>query len=636
MSFKTRIVYIFCFILISVSGYAKQFFVATNGDNNAIGDISHPFLTIQKAQEAVVAGDTVYVRGGIYMMTEEMIAATSSNIWAFVTHLNKSGSAGKRINYWAYPGERPIFNYQNVKPLNLRVHAFQVTGSYIHIKGLEVVGVQVTILTHTQSECFENQGSYNIYEQLSMHDGQAIGFYLTKGSNNLILNCDAYNNRDYTSENKLGGNTDGFGNHPSSDTYVNNIFRGCRAWFNSDDGYDCISAKAATVFENCWAFYNGYSSTFSSLADGNGFKAGGYGSATLSSLPVVIPNNTIKYCLSVKNKSNGFYSNHHLAGSYWYNNTAYLNANNYNMLNRKAPNSNDYLTDVPGFGHVLKNNLGFNARSSEMTQIDYANCDASNNYFNLPVSVSSADFKSLDLALLTLPRQADGSLPNIDFMRLKDDSDLINAGIDIGFPFEGLKPDLGYQEFIQTLPINLFSFIVQRENAFLNLKWTTLSEKNNQYFIVERSKNGIDFDSIGSVSAIGFSQTKHDYSFLDHQPLQGINYYRIKQIDNDGKFTYSFVLVFYFKLDLNSKSAIISPNPANKEISIYIESPQNEPLFLKILDTNGNKCSTQLIHSFDGGIKQDISKLVDGIYLIELYSLSTKEILFKGKFIKAP
>lgn len=289
------------------------------------------------------------------MMQESHIALKSS-IFAYVTYLNKSGTSGKLIKYWAYHGEKPVFNYSNVKPVDYRVHAFEVLGSFIHIKGIEVVGVQVTILTHTQSICFENQGSNNIYEQLSMHDGQAIGFYLTKGANNLILNCDAYNNHDNTSENKLGGNTDGFGNHPSSASNTNNIYRGCRAWFNSDDGYDCISANAATIFENCWAFYNGYATNFTSLGDGNGFKVGGYGSASFDKLPTIIPQNTTKSCLAVRNKSNGFYANHHLAGSYWYNNTAYLNASNFNMLNRKAANSTDYLTDVPGYDHVMKTN----------------------------------------------------------------------------------------------------------------------------------------------------------------------------------------------------------------------------------------------------------------------------------------
>lgn len=426
--------------------YAAIYYVAPTGSDNNKGSITSPFLTIQRSQDAVNAGDTVYIRGGTYMMTENQIAL-KSNIFAFVTHLNKSGTAGKMIKYWAYPGEKPVFNYINVKPTNYRVHAFEVIGSFIHLKGLEVVGVQVTILTHTQSICFENQGSNNIYEMLSMHDGQAIGFYLNKGANNLILNCDAYNNHDYTSENKLGGNTDGFGNHPSSTSHTNNIFRGCRAWFNSDDGYDCISAEAPSVFENCWAFYNGYSRTFTSLGDGNGFKVGGYGSSPLSNLPAIIPRNTTKSCLAVKNKSNGFYSNHHLAGSYWYNNTAYQNGSNYNMLNRKAANNTDYLTDVPGYDHVMKNNIGFAARSTETTQIDKARCDLSFNYFTLPITVNNSDFVSLDLAELTQPRKENGDLPVINFMNLVASSDLIDVGVDVGIAFEGPKPDLGYREF---------------------------------------------------------------------------------------------------------------------------------------------------------------------------------------------
>lgn len=445
MKYSKRILLLFLSIFSSSLTFSATFYVAPNGNDSNNGTISAPFLTIQRAQDTVFAGDTVYVRGGDYQMTEAQIAKVYS-AWAYVTYLDKSGTAGHLINYWAYPSEHPVFHYDQIKPANLRVNAFQVNGSYIHLKGLEVTGVQVTITTHTQSECFENQGSHNIYEQLKMHDGQAIGFYLTKGSDNLILNCDAYNNHDYTSENKLGGNTDGFGCHPSSASYTNNVFRGCRAWFNSDDGYDCINAHASTTFDHCWSFYNGYSTTFQSLGDGNGFKAGGYGNTTLDKLPTVIPHNTVQFCLAVKNKANGFYSNHHLAGSYWYNNTAYQNGNNFNMLNRKAANADDYLTDVSGYDHVMKNNLSLSPRGRDTTSLNAARCDISYNSFTLPVTVSADDFKSLDLNLLTQARNEDGSLPDIDLLKLVAGSDLIDAGKDIGFAYAGAHPDLGYQE----------------------------------------------------------------------------------------------------------------------------------------------------------------------------------------------
>ncbi|MBC8054065.1 MAG: DUF4990 domain-containing protein [Sphingobacteriaceae bacterium] len=424
---------------LALESYSLTYFVAVNGSDKNPGTIKEPFASIQKSQEVVNAGDTVYIRGGNYAMSESQIAR-KQGIYSYVTYLNKSGKEGASIKYWAYPGERPVFNYSDVKP-QTRVIAFYVSGSYIHLKGFEVVGVQVTLLNHTQSECFQNHGSNNIYEQLSMHDGQAIGFYLLAGSNNLILNCDAYNNYDYTSEGGKGGNTDGFGCHGKKGD-VNNIFRACRAWFNSDDGYDCISSFEPVIFENCWAMYNGYSPKFKSLADGNGFKAGGYGGRSVDALPNPIPRNTIRFCLAVKNKASGFYSNHHISGSDWYNNSAYNNGTNFNMLSRLRDNK----TDVPGYGHKMRNNLGFMARSKEMDKLDTAESDISDNYFTLRVKVEAKDFLSLDEDELVKPRKADGSLPEVNFMRLKKNSDLIDAGVDIGFPYKGEKPDLGFLE----------------------------------------------------------------------------------------------------------------------------------------------------------------------------------------------
>src|SRR5207302_4251687 len=153
--------------------------------------------------------------------------------------------------------------------------------------------------------------SNNIYEQCLMHDGMAIGFDLTQGSNNLVLNCDAYRNYDSVSESGAGGNTDGLGGHPNSTSYTGNVFRGCRAWFNSDDGYDCINAFNSITFENCWSFFNGYTSDFVSRGDGNGFKSGGYG-LTPSATPSPVPRHVTQFCLAVHNKANGFYSNHHI------------------------------------------------------------------------------------------------------------------------------------------------------------------------------------------------------------------------------------------------------------------------------------------------------------------------------------
>jgi hypothetical protein len=444
-----KITLAFAFLFTMISSHAGIYYVATNGNDENPGTKEHPLLTIQKARTYVSPGDTVYVRGGTYQMLESQITSYT-RIQAYAILMDKSGTENKRINYWAYPGEKPVFDFTNVRPPNYRVHAFEITGSWLHIKGLEVTGVQVTITNvNTQSICFSNDGgSNNIYEQLSMHDGQGIGFFLTSGSNNLILNCDAYRNYDYTSQaggGRNGGNVDGFGNHPNKGS-VNNIFRGCRAWFNSDDGYDCINAFESTVFENCWSFFNGYSVGFISRGDGNGFKAGGYGARPFNLLPAVIPRNTIRNCLAVMNKANGFYSNHHLEGSDWFNNTAYKNGINFNMLNRKAKTEMDYLTDGPGYNHVLKNNLSFSPRSAanDMASYDATRCTIDHNSFlNNDITVTKKDFISLDTALLTALRQPDGSLPVIDFMRPKPNSKLIDKGVDVGQTYKGKAPDIG-------------------------------------------------------------------------------------------------------------------------------------------------------------------------------------------------
>ena len=67
----------------------------------------------------------------------------------------------------------------------------------------------------------------------------------------------------------------------------------------------------------------------------------------------------------------------------------------------------------------------------------------SNNWFTLPVTVNAADFQSLDASQMTLPRKADGSLPDITFMHLTSGSDLIDAGLNVGLPYNGAAPDLG-------------------------------------------------------------------------------------------------------------------------------------------------------------------------------------------------
>lgn len=424
--------------LLLVRGYAATWYVAPGGLDANAGTSNAPFATIMRAQTAAAAGDTVYLRGGTYHLDSSHLTITNSP-WAVVNNITRNG-----ISYVAYPGELPVFDFSAVAPYGYRTTAFQISANNCVFKGFDVVGVPVVITnTGTQSECFRvNGGSNNRFELLRMHDGHGIGFYLTDGASNLVLNCDAYNNSGVNSYSH--GNIDGFGFHAGHTTGTGNVIRGCRAWFNSDDGYDLINCKAKVVIENCWAFYSGYFTNFVATGgNANGFKAGGYG-VSGNSYPTPPPRHVVRFCLAVRNGAIGFYANHHPDGLDWFNNTAYRNGTDYNMICNT--NNVSVTNDTPGFNHLMRNNLGFMG-AKEVINLDTNKSDVAFNFFTLPVTVTSNDFMSLDDSLLTLPRQADGSLPYVALAQLVGGSDLVDAGTNAGFAYAGDAPDLGAFEY---------------------------------------------------------------------------------------------------------------------------------------------------------------------------------------------
>ena len=89
----------------------------------------------------------------------------------------------------------------------------------------------------------------------------------------------------------------------------------------------------------------------------------------------------------------------------------------------------------------MHNNLAYVGTGT--SNLNESGSMVSNNWFTLPVTVSAADFQSLDASQMTLPRKADGSLPDITFMHLTSGSDLIDAGLNVGLPYNGAAPDLG-------------------------------------------------------------------------------------------------------------------------------------------------------------------------------------------------
>lgn len=141
-------------------------------------------------------------------------------------------------------------------------------------------------------------------------------------------------------------------------------------------------------------------------------------------------------------------------------------------------------------------------------------------------------------------------------------------------------------------PLTWGSFKAQKEGKIALLKWTTLQERNTAQFVVERSLNGTSFESIGTVKASGNSNSLKSYMLNDATPAKGINYYRIRQVDNDGKYSYSEVRSLTFE---NVNSGIsITPNPAKDKIAITVPG-NKKPLQVLIYSTKGEKVGTFII-----------------------------------------
>ena len=153
----------------------------------------------------------------------------------------------------------------------------------------------------------------------------------------------------------------------------------------------------------------------------------------------VPPRNIVRNCISWSNKQNGFYANHHLGGLDFTNNTAFHNTRNFNMVNRK---SHQEAVDVEGYGHNLSNNVAYKPTLSgaDCVNFDQNLSSASNNSFFSDLSLKDSDFESLDASQLLKPRNADGSLPDITFLKLKPSSPAYGKKMGHRFHAKGSSP----------------------------------------------------------------------------------------------------------------------------------------------------------------------------------------------------
>jgi hypothetical protein len=194
----------------------------------------------------------------------------------------------------------------------------------------------------------------------------------------------------------------------------------------------------------------------------------------------------------------------------------------------------------------------------------------------------------------------------------------------------GSTSEFGGTVFASSLPVTLTSFKGRIDGDKADLTWTTTDEINNRHFEVERSANGQAYAKIGTVQGIG--GINNAYQFTDNGPLSTTNYYRLKQVDVDGKSTYTRALVL--RKDLSGLTARVAPSPFTSFINISYKLQQSENIRIRMIDQAGRVVKT---YSTRGGVGVNtfnlngLDYLPKGNYVVEL---TGDTVSFRQKVMK--
>lgn len=178
----------------------------------------------------------------------------------------------------------------------------------------------------------------------------------------------------------------------------------------------------------------------------------------------------------------------------------------------------------------------------------------------------------------------------------------------------------GEEPTVSPLPVELVYFTATLQKGTVNLQWLTATEKNNKHFEIERSADGKTFQSIGLVNGNGDSSRPIKYSFLDLNPMQGTACYRLKQVDTDGQFTYSKVIVVSAKGLAADMRLQAYPNPFHAELNVTVTVPQGSSASLQLLDMQGRAVQSALVQ-LEAGINEfqlPLGTLREGVYVLKL------------------
>jgi len=194
-------------------------------------------------------------------------------------------------------------------------------------------------------------------------------------------------------------------------------------------------------------------------------------------------------------------------------------------------------------------------------------------------------------------------------------NDTLGGNLDI-FGQTGTEFILGTESPDNALPIELISFTAESLGKHVAVNWTTVSETNNDFFLVQRSINGADWEDVETIDAIGNSSQNNYYSITDENPYAGTSYYRLKQVDEDEQFEYSIAIAIE-RASIRKNSISISPNPTNSKIDIIGDAEELEDI--RLLNSVGQEVlnPSSFIRVGDSKVIIDLSQLENGVYILK-------------------
>lgn len=460
-----KILIILC-LLISITVDATIRWVTPRGnDSNTGADSSSTgaWASWGKAFQTAVAGDTVYFRGGIYYIT------SSSQFGNIANH----GSPGNYINFWAYPpdyknGNFPILDFSRYVAANYTYAVRAYNGDdYLHFKGLTIRNLFQSPGTGYVAAMHMEISDFLIIEDMNIHhiSGPCIGIY--GGNEVYIKNCDTWESCDSLATNP-GQNGTGIAVNTWASLFGEEMYDAkiyidsCRTWACSDQGI-ALAGVGHVEVSNTWTFANGRLN-----GEGFGMKLS-IQNATDSINPLAryVHNNIIAINAGTgidPNNAGGLAFNAHVYNNFLYRQghkpwvpyyiNAYIGAGIW-ICNYLGP---------PASNEMYANNLGYDNDKGDV--VDHDTYIHEYNSWDQPglFTVGADDFVSLDTLQLWYPRNADGTLPDITFGKLKSTSDLIDKGINVGLPYIGTAPDLGWFESgTDSTDTNILTFVFSQQ-----------------------------------------------------------------------------------------------------------------------------------------------------------------------------